>query len=129
MSENRKKRVITFLEDELREYRILKIKLQQLKQARANMKLDTEAAEIWLKNILKNIRACESQIVKIETGLAMCTVEEEELLRNKYFCKPEPNHEKNMMDLCYGNRNTYYRTRDRAFKKMALAYGIRTWNE
>jgi hypothetical protein len=146
MKRRRKDNVISFLESELREYRTAKIRVRQLKQEKQAMYHKsrppsrelvrgshpgdpTSAAAIRIINIDKNIREYETQIAKIEAGLEMCNLRERELIKNKYFTSYEPTHEQNMECLRYGNRNTYYNTRDEAFRKIARAYGIRGWDE
>lgn len=130
MNKDRKKTVIRFLECELREYKTIKAKTRQLERTKESLeKLQSSEAKTQLYNIENTLADYEYQISKIEAGLEMCTTQEREILESKYFQIPEPTHDRNMEHLLYGNRNTYCKTRDSAFEKMAKAYGIRGWNE
>lgn len=133
-----------FVEGELRQYRINKINLEQLKAEKQDIYHRTRqpkgepvqgshpgdptfSAAVVLEKTEGLIRYYETRIAKVDLGLSMCTDAEKRLLDCRYMGAYEPTNEEAMAYLRFGNRNTYFSTRDRALAKIAKAFGV--WDD
>jgi len=133
--------VKVFIENELREYKIKKAQLKQLKQDRqdiyyksrqaVNISVQsgepgdpTSAAGILAERTDQKIKDLEFWIGRIDSGLAACTERERKLIETRYFNPAEPTDEEVMVYLGFGYRNDYFDTKFRALGRIAKMYEL-----
>ena len=128
--------VKVYVEGELRIYRMLLAKLDQLKKDQEDIYQrhsqpkgepvkgshpgdPTATAALLLERNSEKIEEIEKRIKRIESGLWACADRQRELIEIKYFSAAEPSDEEVMDYMRIGNRNNYYKIKFGGLAKIA----------